>query len=189
MILVLYPKIVFSRYFYGIFAAMSDLPPVSKTLNALGLPHRVFRHSGQVISLEQAARERGQIAGQVVRSILFRLGEGKFVMVLAAGQRQVSWPALREYLGQSRLTLATEAEVLAVTGYRIGTVSPLGLPSPLRILADENVFQQDEISLGSGERNVAIIMKSADLRRALNGLEVGKFVQERSASSRALTSE
>ncbi len=155
---------------------MSDLPPVSKALSVLGLPHRVFWHTGPVTSLEQAARERGQVPGQVVRSLLFRLGQGKFVMVLAAGPQQVSWSALREYLGQSRLTLATEAEVLAVTSYRIGTVSPLGLPAPLRILADENVFQPEEISLGSGERDVGIIMKSADLRRALGEVEIGRFV-------------
>lgn len=154
---------------------MTNQPPVSKTLSALDLPHQVFRHAGQVTSLEQAASERGQVPSQVVRSILFRLGEGKFVMVLAAGPTRVSWPALREYLGQSRLTLATEAEVLAVTGYRIGTVSPLGLPLPLRILADENVFRPEEISLGSGEQNVGIIMKSADLRRALGKIEIGQF--------------
>ncbi len=151
-------------------------PPVSKVLTALGIPHRVFRHLGTVSSLEQAASERGQVPGQVVRSLLFRLGEGKFVMVLAAGPGQISWPALRNYLGQSRLTLATEAEVLAVTGYRIGTVSPLGLPTPLRILADEQVFHPDEISLGSGERNVGIIINSADLRHALGEVEIGRFI-------------
>lgn len=156
---------------------MSTPPPVSRALTTLGIPHRVFRHPGPVTSLEQAASERGQVAGQVVRSILFRLSESRFVMVLAAGPAQISWPALREYLGQSRLTLATEAEVLAVTGYRIGTVSPLGLPAPLRILADENVFQHEEISLGSGEPNVGIILKSADMRKALGEMEMGKFVE------------
>lgn len=161
---------------YVIFTDMSLPPPVSKILSALGLPHRVFRHPGPVTSLEQAARERGQVPAQIVRSLLFRLGEGKFVLVLAAGPGQVSWPALRQYLGQSRLTLATEAEVLAVTGYRVGAVSPLGLPASLRILADESVFWPEEISLGSGEQNVGIIMKSADLRRALGQIEIGKFI-------------
>lgn len=75
-----------------------NLPlPVSKILSATGLPHRIFRHPGPVTSLEQAARERGQVPGQIVRSLLFRLGEGKFVVVLAAGLGQVSWPALRQY--------------------------------------------------------------------------------------------
>ncbi len=176
MLKLLYRKIGRSCDFYGIFAAMLEPPPVSKVLTSLGISHRVFRHAGNLSSLEQAASERGQVPAQVVRSILFRLEEGHFVMVLAAGPAQISWPALRSYLGLSRLTMATEAEVLAVTGYRVGTVSPLGLPTPLRLLADENVFAPEEISLGSGERNVGIILKSADLRRALSGVEVGRFV-------------
>lgn len=98
-------------------------------------------------------------------------------MVLAAGRAQVSWPALRAYLGQSRLTLASEKEVLQVTGYRVGTVSPLGLLTPLRILADEAVFVPEEISLGSGEPNVGIILKPAHLRQVLGEVEVGRFVQ------------
>lgn len=156
---------------------MSAPPPVSRLLTALGIPHQVFRHAGPVTSLEQAAHERGQKPEQVIRSLVFRLGEGRFVMVLAAGRAQVSWPALRAYLGQSRLTLASEKEVLQVTGYRVGTVSPLGLLTPLRILADEAVFVPEEISLGSGEPNVGIILKPAHLRQVLGEVEVGRFVQ------------
>ncbi len=152
------------------------LPPVSRYLTEQGVPHTVFRHAGPVTSLEQAAAERGQQPGQVVRSIVFRLGEGNFVMVLAAGPGQVSWPALRAYLGQSRLTMASAEEVLAVTGYAIGTVSPLGVVTPLRLLADEGVWAHDEISLGSGMRDVGIIMKSADLRRLLPHAETGAFL-------------
>jgi Cys-tRNA(Pro)/Cys-tRNA(Cys) deacylase len=152
------------------------LPPVSRYLTERGIPHRVFRHAGPVSSLEQAAQERGQLPDQVVRSIVFRLGEGNFVMVLAAGARQVSWPLLRAYLGQSRLSMASAEEVLEVTGYAIGTVSPLGLATPLRLLCDESVWTHEEISLGSGMRNVGIIMRSADLRRLLPQAETGTFL-------------
>ncbi len=162
-------------HFYGIFAAMSTLPPAAHALTALNVPYQVFRHSGPVSSLEQAANERGQVPGQVIRSLLFRLSQDNFVMVLAAGRAQVSWPILRNYLGQSRLSMASEQEVLAITGFRVGAVAPFGLPGPLRLLADEGVFLPEEISLGSGERNTAIVMKSADLRRALNDVEIGKF--------------
>lgn len=151
-------------------------PPVGQALDQLGIPYRIFRHSGPIASLEQAAQERGQAEAQVVRSILFRLKDDLFVMVLVAGPAQLSWPTLRKVLGQSRLTMATEPEVLTVTGYRIGAVAPLGLPQPLRILADESVFLHDEISLGSGERGVAIILRSADLHKAIPHLEIGRFV-------------
>src|SRR5512141_2995923 len=104
-------------------------------LDEMGIPYRLFQHSGRVESLEQAAAERGQRPGQVVRSLLFRLGGGEcapgaaeekpcFVMVLAAGPQQLAWPALRRQLGANRITMATPEEVLAVTGYVIGSVTP-----------------------------------------------------------------
>ena len=152
-------------------------PPVSVALEQLGVPHRVFRHLGPVSSLEQAALERGQRPEQVIRSLVFRLGAGEFVMVLVAGPAQVSWPALRAHLGRSRISMASEEEVLAATGYRVGAVSPFGLPAPLRLLADESVFLPDEVSIGSGERGMTVILLSEDLRRALGAVEIGSFLQ------------
>lgn len=154
---------------------MDDSTPVTRALQALGIPHRLFRHSQPVASLEQAAQERGQRPEQVVRSILFRLSKTEFVMVLIAGPRQVSWPALRSYLGQSRLTLATPQEVLEVTGYPLGAVAPFGLPHPLRVLVDRSILQEEEISLGSGEKFAAVFLHTADLLKALPGAEVGDF--------------
>src|SRR5271157_4510580 len=156
---------------------MENQPPVSIALNKLGIEHTIIHLSGQVNSLEQAAQERNQRSEQVVRSILFRLSENEYLMALVAGPKQISWRALRKHVGQSRLTMASEDEVFAITGYRIGTVTPFGLPHPLRILIDENVLKEDEISIGSGMRGVAVIMKSADLRRALNDAEIVSLIE------------
>jgi Cys-tRNA(Pro)/Cys-tRNA(Cys) deacylase len=155
---------------------LADSTPVTRTLEILGIPYRFFRHPGQVHSLEQAAQERGQQPEQVVRSLVFRLGAENFAMVLVAGPAQVSWSKLRNYFGQSRLTLASEAEVLAATGYRLGSVSPFGLPAPMRLLVDRSVLAQQELSIGSGERNTTVIMMRADMIRALGpGVEIGDF--------------
>ena len=157
--------------------AEPDSTPVSRALAELGIPHRLFRHPGPVTSLEQAAIERGQQPEQVVRSIVFRVGERDFVMVLVAGRHQVSWRALRRHLGQSRLTTATEAELLCATGYAVGAVAPFGLPAPMRVLLDESVLVPDEVSLGSGERGATIILRSKDLTRGLPRVEVGRFAE------------
>ena len=150
-------------------------PPVAADLTALAIPHRVFRHTGAVTSLEQAATERGQRPGQVVRSILFRLGTDRFALVLVAGPDQVDWKTLRQIVGQSRLSMASADEVLAVTGYQIGAVSPFGLPAPLPIYIDRSVLAEEEISIGSGWRNVTVILRSADLQRALPAAIIGDF--------------
>jgi Cys-tRNA(Pro) deacylase len=155
--------------------------PVTRHLDRLNVPYRVFTHPGQVHSLEQAAAERSQRPSQVVRSIVFRLGEGEFAMALVAGPEQISWPALRAYLGRSRLTMASEQEVLQATGYQIGAVSPFGLPAPLRLLVDDSVLAEDELSLGSGQRNTTIILTCAHLQRGLESafglLETGRFTE------------
>lgn len=154
-----------------------DNPPASIALESLGIPHQVFRHSGPVHSLEQAAQERGERPEQVVRSILFRLGEDEYVMALVAGPAQISWKKLRKYISQSRLTMASEDEVLEVTGYRVGAVSPFGTRRPLRILVDPGLLKEDEVSLGSGVRGVAIVMKSSDLMRALSDREIVELAE------------
>ena len=156
---------------------MSEETPVTRELREKEIAHAFFRHPGQVKSLEQAARERGQRPEQIVRSIVFRLSEGEFVMVLMAGPRQISWPALRDYLGVSRMTMASREEVQAVTGYELGAVSPFGLPKGMRILVDESVLEEEVVSIGSGVRNSTVILKSDDLMRALGEVEVGEFGQ------------
>lgn len=154
---------------------MSELPQGAQALSQRGVDYRLFEHNHPVNSLEQAAAERGQDPRQVIRSILFRVSDGNFVMVLAAGHHQISWPALRAYLRQSRITLATREEVLAVTGYQVGAVSPFGVPTTLRILADDNIFHYDEVSIGSGKPGIAIILKSDALRSTLGNIETGNF--------------
>jgi Cys-tRNA(Pro) deacylase len=156
---------------------MTQSPPVSLELQKLGIPHRVFTHPEKVTSLEQAARERGQRPEQVVRSILFRIGEDEYLMALVAGPKQISWKALRSYLGQSRLTMADKDEVLEVTGYPIGAVSPFGTLRRLRVLVDPSVFVEEEISLGSGVHGTTVILKSAHLKRALGEVEVVELLE------------
>lgn len=154
---------------------MSDATAVTRHLDQLNIPYTFFKHPGKVTSLEQAAAERGQQPEQVIRSILFRLAEGEYVMVLMAGPQQIDWKALRQYLGKSRLTMAKPEEVLEITGYQIGAVSPFGMPQPMRTLVDESVLAQDEISIGSGRHSTTVIIKVADLMSALGEVEVVKL--------------
>jgi Cys-tRNA(Pro)/Cys-tRNA(Cys) deacylase len=125
-----------------------------------------------VTSFEQAASDRNQRPEQIVRSILFQVRPEEFVLVLMAGPEQIDWRKLRQLVKRSRVRMATEEEVFEVTGYKVGTVSPFGLKNQVRVMIDASVLKEEEISIGSGVRNMAIIMKSADIPRALGDVEV-----------------
>jgi prolyl-tRNA editing enzyme YbaK/EbsC (Cys-tRNA(Pro) deacylase) len=73
--------------------------------------------------------------------------------------------------------MASPEEVMAHTHYPTGAVSPFGLPEPMRILVDENVYLEEEISIGSGARYTTIILHRDELKRALGDAEVGIFVE------------
>jgi Cys-tRNA(Pro)/Cys-tRNA(Cys) deacylase len=147
-------------------------PPASIALEKLNIPHQVFKHDTPVTSFEQAASDRNQRPEQIVRSILFQVRPDEFLMVLMAGREQVDWRKLRQLVKRSRVRMATEDEVLEVTGYRVGTVCPFGLKNPVKVLIDASVLKEEEVSIGSGVRNMAIILKSADLRLALADTEI-----------------
>jgi prolyl-tRNA editing enzyme YbaK/EbsC (Cys-tRNA(Pro) deacylase) len=144
----------------------------------MNIPHRVFVHQTPFKSMAEAAEARGMDISQLVRSILFRVGKDEFMLVMIAGPSQISWGAMRAHLGQSRMTMASKPEVKDVTGYPIGTVAPIGLARPLRLLADRSVFVHDEISFGSGQHGTAIIMQTADFKKALGEVEIGDFAKK-----------
>jgi Cys-tRNA(Pro)/Cys-tRNA(Cys) deacylase len=153
---------------------MSVTTPATRALESLGIPYRLHLHEEPLRSLEQAAEERGLKPHQIVRTLLFRLEAGSYVLVLMPGLEKVAWQKLRRWLGVSRLTTASAKELREVTGYETGAVSPFGLPKPVRLLADRGILDHEVISIGAGIRNAGLILKQEDLIRTLD-LEIGDF--------------
>ena len=128
----------------------------------LGIDFREIRY-GKVSSVEEAAAARGVPVAAVVKSLLVRRGEDDYLLVLVPGDRSISWPKLRSLLGVSRLSMPDADTAFEVTGYRRGTITPLGLSLP--VIADERLRGQD-ITLGSGEPGVAIGLSADELLEA-----------------------
>jgi Cys-tRNA(Pro) deacylase len=156
---------------------MATSTTVTLALESLGIPYQLHIHKKPLRSLQQAARERGLEPTQIIRSLLFRCEDEAYVLVLMAGPRKVSWPMLRRHLGISRITTATSEQVRDVTGYPPGAVSPFGLSSPIRVLADRSILTHEWISIGAGIPNAGIILKREDLMKGLD-LEMGDFGEE-----------
>ena len=131
------------------------------------IDYSIFIHSGSVTSLEQAAKERNQSPNQVIRSLLFRINEDDFALILVAGSRQIPWKKLRQFFNQRRLTMATREEVLKITGYEVGTVSPFGIQSDVPIYLESAISEDKAYSMGSGESGTALILTTGEILKAL----------------------
>jgi len=141
----------------------SDSPGAAAAA-VLGIDFREIRY-GKVSSVEEAAAARGVSVAAVVKSLLVRRGEDDYLLVLVPGDRSISWPKLRSLLGVSRLSMPDADTAFDVTGYRRGTITPLGLDLP--VVADERLVGQ-EITLGSGEPGVAIGLEADPLIAAFS---------------------
>lgn len=134
---------------------------------ALGLDFEVTRH-GPVRSLEEAAAARGVPPAAVVKTLVVRLNDEDFRLVLVPGDREISWPKLRALLGVSRLSMPPADVALAVTGYERGTITPLGSTTSWPVIADEAMTGR--VSLGGGAHGVALLVETDELVEALGAV-------------------
>lgn len=143
---------------------MPDSPPVTPATQAadvLGITYRMVHH-GPVSSAEEAAQKRGISIGQLAKTLVVRVEEGRYVMVLVPGDRGMDYRKLRSHLGVRRLSMPDPEEALAATGYRRGTITPLGA-GDWPVIVDPALMDHDEISLGAGVHGWAIHLDPARL--------------------------
>ncbi len=132
---------------------------------ALGLDHTVTRH-GPVSSLAEAAAARGVTPDRIVKTLVVRLADDDYRLVLVPGDREISWPKLRALLGVSRMSMPSAEVAREVTGYERGTITPLGSTTAWPVVADATL--EGTISLGAGAHGVAVTVDAAALVAALD---------------------
>jgi prolyl-tRNA editing enzyme YbaK/EbsC (Cys-tRNA(Pro) deacylase) len=138
-------------------AGVQATEPVERVKHALaraGLaPDLVRELPADTSTAEAAALAVDAPVGSIVKSLVF-LADGSPLLVLVAGDRRADVKRLRAELGLSkkRLRIAQPDEVLAVTGFEPGGVSPLGHARPIRTLIDPSLgrFETVWVAAGSG---------------------------------------
>jgi Cys-tRNA(Pro) deacylase len=154
--------------------------PAIAALEAAGIPFRVVR-TEIARSAEESAGFQGIPVGSLLRSILVRRGADDFFFVLVPGGRRFNWPKLRQLLGTNRLTLPTEEEAKAETGYVRGAITPFGARRPWPVIADETITGWDIVAIGGGARGVNVHLTPTDLVQATGAQVVDITVPEEPA--------
>ena len=97
-----------------------------------------------------------------LKTMVVRVGEGKYLIVLVPGDNVIDWKKLRHAVGESRLSLAPQEEAERATGFKRGTITPFGLATPMPVVVDESM-RGERISLGAGEPGVNLVLAADDL--------------------------
>ncbi len=141
---------------------------ITELLDAHKITYRVLPHNEPVFTVEAAAKQRGVVKEEMVKAILLRDKDGRYVMACVAGNARLDPKAVRAHLpkGWKRLHFATAKEILAVTGCVQGAVTPLGLPDDVPVIFDEAIALCEKVSISSGDPMAGLELDPKDLMRA-----------------------
>lgn len=120
----------------------------------------------EFLAREGTGRPTGNEFGgaPIVKTIVVRRGDS-FVFVLTPLDMQFSWPKLRAYLGVNKLSLPDADEAFAATGYKRGTITPLGATTAWPVVLDASLADR-AIVVGSGMPSVGARVQAPEFIRA-----------------------
>lgn len=136
-------------------------------LKRKGIKFRILQHSEAPKTAQDVERIYGCPLHQVLKTLVF-VGEKEPVIVVLPGDSRVDMNKLI-VVAKQNLRMAKPDEVLEITGYKIGGVSPLGIKKHAMKIIDESIFQIKTVNLGSGIAEIGIELDSNELKKAWVG--------------------
>jgi Cys-tRNA(Pro) deacylase len=142
---------------------------VRSAMLAAGLSPSILVAEGSTHTAEMAAQAADCELGQIIKTLVVYVG-GTPHLALVAGDRRLDDRLLAQRFGVGRkqVKLANAEQVLSLTGYPVGGVSPFGLPAPLPSLADESLQRFETVWIAAGTASAICPIERATLVRLLN---------------------
>jgi prolyl-tRNA editing enzyme YbaK/EbsC (Cys-tRNA(Pro) deacylase) len=146
-----------------------------KVQAALGERFTVLEFDASTRTAEDAAAAIGCTVAQIAKSLVFRTGSGRAVLVVASGVNRVDEKKLAALVGEP-IGRADADFVREATGFAIGGVPPVGHRTAPVALIDEALMAFGEIWAAAGTPNAVFRLTPADLV-ALTGATVGAIAR------------
>jgi prolyl-tRNA editing enzyme YbaK/EbsC (Cys-tRNA(Pro) deacylase) len=108
-----------------------------------------------------AAQAHGVEPGRIAKTLAFRLGDGRVILLVASGDRRIDNQKFKLAFGKGKM-LAVE-EVAELTGHPVGGVCPFGLAQPLAIYLDTSLKSYDEVLPAAGATHSAVRISPAQM--------------------------
>jgi Cys-tRNA(Pro) deacylase len=121
------------------------------------------RHSAASLGVDEHA---------VVKTLVMETDEGKPLVVLMHGDREVSTKQLARAVGAKSVRPCTPETAQKHTGYLVGGTSPLGTRSKLPVYAERTIFGLPRVYINGGKRGFLVSLDPAVLRALLPVAEV-----------------
>lgn len=136
---------------------------ITKLLDSKGIKYKLLPHEKPVFTCEDVAKERNVPLNEMIKCILLVDKDKKYFLAYIISEKRVDTQKIREIIGCSRLSFASEQQIEEILGYRIGAIPPLLLKTEIPIIFDNGIIKKDEINISSGNPKEGLELSSKDL--------------------------
>jgi Cys-tRNA(Pro)/Cys-tRNA(Cys) deacylase len=132
-------------------------------LNEQGIPFESLEYDFRQKGSEYAAEALGAPLDPMLKSLVVRLSDNRFVFVLMSALRDISLKELARFIGVKEAQMASERDAQRLTGYLVGGMSPFGARNQLPVYVDRGILEHGEIYINGGRRGLILKLRTSDL--------------------------
>jgi len=142
----------------------------ARMLDSAGIHYelREYEVDQNDLSAPHVAEKVGLPPEQVFKTLVARGDRTGVLMACIPANSELDLKALAAASGNKKVELVAVKEVLGLTGYIRGGVSPVGTRKPYPLYLDETAELWDIISVSAGMRGCQMLLAPVDLIRAVD---------------------
>ena len=144
-----------------------SLQSVRQFFDDRGLAFTILELEANTSTVALAALAHNVEPGRIAKTLAFRLGDGREVLLVASGDARIENQKVKAVFGKGKMLALSEVETL--TGHPVGGVCPFGLATPLPIFLDQSLKDFDEVLPAAGSVNSAVRISVALLAEITQG--------------------
>jgi Cys-tRNA(Pro)/Cys-tRNA(Cys) deacylase len=132
-------------------------------LDKAGIQYELRSFEAEELTVEVAAGKLGLPLEDVYKTLVARGDRNGVVMAVVPGPHSLSLRKLAQASGDKRVEMVDVSELMKLTGYLKGGVSPLGSRRAYPLFIDQSALGRERISVSAGQRGLQILIAPADL--------------------------
>ncbi len=122
---------------------------------------------------EFAAEATGYPLEITVKTLVVKLADKQYALVLMPGDKQLSMKRLANACGNKRAAMADTKTAERITGYLVGGISPFGTKKDLNVIMEERITKYDNVLINARQRGKMILMSPSDIQKSLACIVAG----------------
>jgi Cys-tRNA(Pro)/Cys-tRNA(Cys) deacylase len=137
-----------------------------QALDKAGIRYDTREFDEVELSADEAAEKLGIPLEQVFKTLVVRGDRTGVILACLPGTMTLSLKAMARASGNKQVELVETDEILRLTGYLRGGVSPLGGKKAYAVFLDESALRYSALSISAGMRGMQIVLSPDALVRA-----------------------